>query len=87
MLNGENQVPVLSPHDVAVVDGEASELAGVEVLVVLWVGMADKKWTEVDNLYNTVVEEDLEFQIFDMFNFCYMYVFYCHHVIDKSLQR
>ena len=50
LLNRENQVPVLAPDDVAVLDGEMAalgfaaslveELAGVEVLVVLRVGMA-----------------------------------------------
>ena len=52
LLYGENQVPVLAPYDVAVLDGEAAalgfaaslveELAGVEVLVVLRVGMAKR---------------------------------------------
>ena len=32
-LHWENQVPVLSPDNVAVLDGEAAELAGVEALM------------------------------------------------------
>ena len=33
LLYGENQVPVLAPDNVAVLDGEAAELAGVEALM------------------------------------------------------
>ena len=32
-LHRENQVPVLAPGNVAVLDGEAAELAGVEALM------------------------------------------------------
>ena len=38
MFNGKNQIPVLAPHDVAVFNGEAAELAWVEILVVLRMG-------------------------------------------------
>jgi len=55
LLDGENQVPVLAPDDVAVLDGEAAELAGVEVLVVLRVGMAADELADVHRLHGVVI--------------------------------
>ena len=73
LLNGENQVPVLAPDDVAVLDGEAAalgfaaslveELAGVEVLVVLRVGMAADELADVHRLHGVVAESQADGQI------------------------
>ena len=40
LLHGENQIPVLAPHDVAILDSEATELARIEIFVILRMGMA-----------------------------------------------
>ena len=73
LLNGENQVPVLAPDDVAVLDGEAAalgfaaslveELAGVEVLVVLRVWMAADELADVHRLHGVVAERQADGQI------------------------
>ena len=63
LLYGENQVPVLAPDDVAVLDGEAAELAGVEVLVVLRVGMAADELADVHRLHGVVAERQADGQI------------------------
>jgi len=63
LLDGENQVPVLAPDDVAVLDGEAAELAGVEVLVVLRVGMAADELADVHRLHGVVAERQADAEV------------------------
>ena len=63
MLDGENHVPVLAPHDVAVVNGEATELAGIEVLVVLWVGVVADEVTDVHCPHGVVTERQADGQV------------------------
>ena len=63
LLDGENQVPVLAPDDVAVLDGEATEFAGVEVLVVLRVGMAADELADVHRLHGVVAERQADAEV------------------------
>ena len=63
LLHRENQVPVLAPDDVAVLDGEAAELAGVEVLIVLRMGMATDELADVHRLHGVVAERQTNCQI------------------------
>ena len=46
MLNREYQVPVLSPNDVAAINGETAELTGIKILVVL------RMWVTADEVTN-----------------------------------
>ena len=63
LLKRENQIPILAPDDVAVLNGEAAELAGVEVLVVLWVGMAADELADVHCLHGVVAERQADSQV------------------------
>ena len=56
MLNRKNHIPVLAPHDVTVFYGEAAELAWVEVLIVLRMGMAADELADVHRLHGVVAE-------------------------------
>ena len=63
MLDGENHVPVLAPHDVAVVNGEAAELAWVEILVVLWMWVAADEVADVHCPHGVVAERQTDGQV------------------------
>jgi len=63
MLDWKNHIPVLAPHDVAVVNGEAAELAGVEVLVVLRMGVATDEVTDVYSPHGVVAECQADGQV------------------------
>lgn len=56
MLNGKNQIPVLAPHDVAVFNSETAELAWVEILVVLRMGVAADEVADVHRPHGVVAE-------------------------------
>ena len=63
LLYGENQVPVLSPYDVAVLDSEVAELAGIEVFVVLRVWMAADELANVHRLHGVVAERQADAEV------------------------
>ena len=63
LFDRKNHVPVLAPDNVAVLDGEAAELAGVEVLVVLRVGMAADELADVHRLHGVVAERQADCQV------------------------
>ena len=46
LLDREYQVPVLSPNDVAAINGETAELTGIKILVVL------RMWVTADEVTN-----------------------------------
>lgn len=56
IFDRENKVPVLSPHDVAVLDSEAAELAWVKIFVVLRMGMTTYEITDIYCLLGVIVE-------------------------------
>lgn len=63
MLDGKNQIPVLAPHDVAVFNGEAAELAWVEILVVLRMGVAADEVADVHRPHSVVAECQADGQV------------------------
>jgi hypothetical protein len=63
MFDGKNQIPVLAPHNVAVVNGEAAKLAWVEVLVVLRMGVAANEVADVHRLLGVVAERQADGQV------------------------
>ena len=56
LLNGENQVPILTPDNVAILKSEAIELSRVEILIVLWMRMATDKITNINSLNRIIAE-------------------------------
>ena len=50
-FNGEHQIPIATPNNIAVVNGERTEFFGIKILVVLRMGMSSD---EVTNIHNTV---------------------------------
>ena len=63
LLHGEYQVPVLAPHNVAVLDGESAKLAWVKVLVVLRMRVAADEITYVYRLHRAIVESQTDRQV------------------------
>lgn len=56
LLNGENQVPVFAPDNVAILKSEAVELSRIKVLVVLRMRMATDKITNINSLNRIIAE-------------------------------
>lgn len=63
LFHRENQVPVLTPDDVAVLYGEAAEFAWLEVLVVLRVRMVTYEFADVHGLNGIVAERQADGQV------------------------
>jgi len=56
LLNGENQVPVFAPDNVAILKSEAVELSRIKILVVLRMRMATDKITNINSLNRIIAE-------------------------------
>ena len=56
LLNGENQVPVFTPDNVAILKSEAVELSRIKILIVLRMRMATDKITNVNSLNRIIAE-------------------------------
>ena len=56
LLNGENQVPVFTPDNVAILKSEAVELSRIKILVVLRMRMATDKITNINSLNRIIAE-------------------------------
>ena len=63
MLNRKNHIPVLAPHDVTVFYGEAAELAWVEILVILRMGVAADEVADVHRPHGVVAERQADGQV------------------------
>lgn len=50
LLNGENQVPVFTPDNVAILKRKAVKLSRIKILIVLRMRMATDKITNVNSL-------------------------------------
>ena len=61
LLYGEDQIPVLAPHDVASFKGEGSELPGVKVFVVLQMRVTANKIADNDGAGGAVAEGRTDF--------------------------
>ena len=69
LFHGEYQVPVLTPDDVAVFNGEAAEFAWLEVLVVLRMRVATYEFADVHGLNGIVAERQTDGQVADILCF------------------
>ena len=56
LLNGENQVPVFTPDNVAILKSEALKLSRVKIFIVLRMRMATDKITNVNSLNRIIAE-------------------------------
>ena len=56
LLNGENQVPVFTPDNVAILKSEAIELLRIKILIVLRMWMATDKITNINSLNRIIAE-------------------------------
>ena len=56
LLDGEYQVPVAAPYDVAAVEGEGAELLGVKVFVILRMRVAADVVADIHRAIGTVAE-------------------------------
>ena len=56
LLNGENQVPVFAPYNVAILKSEAVELSRIKILIVLRMRMATDKITNINSLNRIIAE-------------------------------
>ena len=63
LLDGEDEVPVLAPDHVAVLNSESAEEAGIQVFVVLRMGMATDEVADVHGLHRVVAESQRHHQI------------------------
>ena len=63
LFNRENQVPVLSPYDVAVINSKTAELAWVKIFVVLGMRVTTDEVANIDCLGSIVVESQADTKI------------------------
>ena len=94
LLDGENQVPVLAPDNVAVLDGEAAalgfaaslveELAGVEILVVLRVWVTTDEVTYINHSGGIVAECQANGKIACVLSLCNIYIGHSFFINDSA---
>lgn len=72
LLDGEYQVPVAAPDDVAAVEGERAELLGVKVFVVLRMRMPADIVSHVHRAVGAVTENQSHLQPAKVNSFCYV---------------
>ncbi len=72
MLNREHHIPVLTPYNIAVLDGELSEVLRCEVSVVLRMRVRKDKRPEIHCLGCAVTEEDAKAHISCVFRAYYV---------------
>ena len=56
LLDGEYQIPVAAPYDVAAVKGKGAELFGVKVFVVLWMRVPTDVVADIHRAVGAVAE-------------------------------
>lgn len=66
LFNRENQVPVFSPDDVSIFDGESAEFASIKVFVVLRMRMTTYKLADINSLHSIVTERQADGQVADV---------------------
>ena len=72
LLNGEYQVPVATPDDVASVEGECAELLGIEVFVILRVRVSTDIVADIHCAVGAVAENQPHLQPAKVNSFCYV---------------
>ena len=66
LLNWEDHVPVLSPHDISMLDGELLEVLWLDISIVLGVRMSQDEWLEIHSLGRTVAKGNAKLHIPDV---------------------
>ena len=56
LLNRENQVPVFTPDNIAILKSETIKLSRIKILVVLRMRMATDKITNINSLNRIIAE-------------------------------
>jgi hypothetical protein len=72
LFNGEYQVPIATPYDIATVKGEGAKLLGVKVLIVLRVRMPTNEVADVNSAIGAVAEHQPHFQAAHVESLCYV---------------
>ena len=72
LLNGEYQVPVATPNNVASVEGEGAELLGVKVFIVLWMRVPTDVVTDIHRAVGAVAENQPHLQPAKVESLCYV---------------
>lgn len=72
LLDGEYQVPVATPNDIAAVEGERAELLGVKVFVILRMQMPADIVSHVHRAVGAVAENQPHLQPAKVNSFCYV---------------
>lgn len=67
MLNRERQIPVFAPYYISVFNAEAFEITGLEISVMLWMGMALEIGSKVNGATGPVTENNLKRQLSQIF--------------------
>jgi len=76
LLNRKYQVPVLAPNDIATINGEKAELAGVKILVVLRVWVTTDEVTYINHSGGIVAECQANGKIACVLSLCNIYSFH-----------
>lgn len=56
LLDGEHQIPILSPNDISVFNGKTTELSTVKILVILRMRMTTNELAHIHNLRSIIAE-------------------------------
>lgn len=72
LLDGENQVPVAAPDDIAAVEGERAELLGVKVFVILRMWVPTDIVSHVHRAVGAIIENQSHLQPAKVNSFCYV---------------
>ena len=56
LLDGEHQIPILSPNDISVFNGKTTELSTVKILVVLRMWMTTDEFAHIHDLRSIIAE-------------------------------
>ena len=66
----ENQIPVFTPNNVAILEGKTIKLTRIKILVVLRVRVSTDKIANIYSLYRVVTERKTHTEISCIFCFC-----------------
>ena len=63
LLNREYHIPILSPHDIPVFNGEFFEILRFNISIILRVGMGQDERSKINRPGSPVTEKDVETNI------------------------
>jgi hypothetical protein len=84
LLNRKYQVPVLAPNDIATINGEKAELAGVKILVVLRVWVTTDEVTYINHSGGIVAECQANGKIACVLSLCNIYIGHSFFINDSA---